>query len=83
MLNILSDYITGAMEQAEVSKLEDGTIFATIPKLKGVIAFGETEKICLRELRSALEGWILLGLQFSHTLPVIKGINLNRKPFHE
>ncbi len=82
-MNILSDYIAAAIKQADITPLDDGTVFAKIPKLKGVIAFGETKEDCLCDLQSILEGWILLGLQLNHKLPVINGINLNRKPLHE
>jgi len=30
-----------------------------------------------RELRSALEDWLQLGLRLHHRLPVIEGIDLN------
>ena len=29
-----------------------------------------------------LEDWILVGIKFGHTLPVIGKINLNKKPTH-
>lgn len=37
----------------------------------------------LEELRSTLEDWLLLGLQLGHELPVIDGLDLNRKPAPE
>ena len=30
-----------------------------------------------------LEEWILVGLKFGHTLPVIRGIDLNKEPTRE
>jgi hypothetical protein len=45
-----------------------------------VWAEGETLEECREELQSTLEDWLLLGLQLGHRLPVIEGINLNRKP---
>lgn len=77
----LTSYIEAAMEMAAYEKLEDTTYGAEIPGLDGVIAFGPTLHGCQTELRSILEGWILLGLHFGHTLPVVGGIDLN-KPSH-
>lgn len=80
---VLSDYIEGALAQAEYDKLEDGTFAARIPLCAGVISFGATLRECEAELRSTLEDWILVGLKLGHALPVIGGIDLNREPEHE
>lgn len=82
-INILSDYIHAALEKADLQRLNDGTYCAQIPNLNGVVAFGKDFKDCRQELRATLEGWILLRLQLGQVLPVINGINLNRKPIHE
>jgi predicted RNase H-like HicB family nuclease len=73
----LTAYIEAAMDLAQYDKLEDGTFSGEIPKLPGVIAFGQTLKGCERELRSTLEDWILVGLRLGHTLPKLAGIDLN------
>ncbi len=82
---MLTEYIEKAMRRAHYELKEDGRIFATIPKCKGLWAQGKSLEECREELRSTLEDWLLLGLQLGHTLPVIDGINLNRtnrKPSH-
>jgi predicted RNase H-like HicB family nuclease len=76
---ILSEYIDQAMAQAVFDKLEDGTFCGRIDGCPGVIAFGATLRECQIELRSVLEDWILVGLQLGHPLPVISGIDLNRR----
>lgn len=53
--------------------------YGEIPELQGVWANAETLEACRDDLKDALEGWILLGLQLGHTLPVVEGINLNLK----
>ena len=80
---VLSDYIGQAMEQAEYDKLEDGSYGGSIPACIGVIAFGRTLRECDAELRSTLEDWILMGLKFGHSLPVVGGIDLNMEPKRE
>lgn len=76
---ILTDYVEQAMLAATFDKLEDGTFVGKIPQCKGVIAFAATLRQCEIELRSTLEDWILVGLKLGHPLPVISGIDLNRK----
>ena len=80
---ILSDYVEQAMMQAVYDKLEDGTFTGRIPLCKGVIAFGNTLSECEIELHSTLEDWILMGLKFGHSMPVIDGIDLNKEPILE
>jgi predicted RNase H-like HicB family nuclease len=74
----LTRYIEAALEVARFDKLEDGSFAGEIPKLKGVVAFGKTLRACQDELRSVLEDWIVVGLQFGHHLPVLSGIDLNK-----
>ncbi len=76
---ILSNYIDKAMSEAEYEKLDDGSYAGNIQSCKGVVSFGNTLKECENELRLTLEDWIYLGLRQGHRLPVLKGINLNRK----
>jgi len=47
------------------------------------VAFGNTLNECEQELRSTLEDWILVGLKWGHSLPVIGGIDPNKQPVHE
>jgi predicted RNase H-like HicB family nuclease len=76
---MLTDYIQAALHKATYELLEDGTFYGEIPELQGVWANAETLEACRDNLKDALEGWILLGLQLGHTLPVVEGINLNLK----
>jgi predicted RNase H-like HicB family nuclease len=80
---ILSDYVEQAMAQAVYDKLEDGTFTGRIPACQGVIVFEATLQECVKELRSTLEEWILVGLKLGHPLPVIAGIDLNQEPSYE
>ncbi len=83
VLYILTDYLDRAMAKATYDKLDDGTFAGRIPLCKGVIAFGNTLRECENELRSTLEDWLLVGLKLRHPIPVIEGIDLNKKPTHE
>ena len=67
----LSDYAEAAIRRASYEELEDGTFAGRIPGCTGVVAFGMTRLECARELQSALNDWILVGLKLKHPLPVI------------
>ena len=74
---ILTDYIREAIALAVYEELEDGTFGASIPACVGVFALGNTQPECQEELRSVLEDWMLTGLRWGDTLPVLAGIDLN------
>lgn len=76
---MLTDYIQAAMRQAKYELMENGRFFARIRSCRGLWAEGDSLEACREELQSALEDWLLLGLQLGHKLPVIDGINLNPK----
>jgi predicted RNase H-like HicB family nuclease len=76
---MLIEYISKAVTKAVYEKLEDGTYSGKIPQCHGVIAFGETLYQCQEELRSVLEGWLIVKIRHGDKLPVIGGINLNNK----
>lgn len=73
---MLTEYIDAAMRHADFERLDDGTVYAHIPGLPGVYANAEGEAATRAELRSVLEGWIILGLRLGHQLPAVDGIEL-------
>ncbi len=76
---MLTQYINKAMGSAVYDKLEDGSFSGKIPQCTGVIAFGKTLYQCQQELRSSLEGWLIVKIRHGDKLPVIGRINLNKK----
>lgn len=75
---MLIEYVERAMSKATYDKLEDGTYCGKIPECQGTIAFGETLYRCQSELRSVLEGWLLVEIRHGDELPVIDGLDLNK-----
>ena len=73
---MLTEYIRVAMHQATYEILSDGTFYGEIPDFQGVYANADTLETCREQLQEVLEGWIILGLQMGHSLPVVKGISL-------
>ena len=76
---MLTKYVEEAMRHAHYELMEDGRFFGSVPKCRGAWAAGATLEQCREELQSVLEDWILLGLHLGHKLPVLSGINLNRR----
>jgi predicted RNase H-like HicB family nuclease len=76
---MLIEYVNKAMSKAVYDKLEDGTYSGKISLCPGVVAFGESLYECEKELRSSLEGWLIVKIRYGDKLPVIGKINLNKK----
>jgi len=75
---MLIEYINKAMSKAVYDKLEDGTYCGKIPLCPGTIAFGKTLYKCQDELRSVLEGWLIVKIRHGNPLPVIDDVDLNK-----
>jgi predicted RNase H-like HicB family nuclease len=76
---MLTEYIDRAMRHAHYELMENGHFWGEIPPLQGVWAEGTTLEECRETLREVLEDWLLIGLRHGHSIPVIEGIDLNRK----
>jgi predicted RNase H-like HicB family nuclease len=75
---MLTAYIRAAMHKATYKILDDdGTFFGSIPECPGVWANEKTLEACRDDLQGALESWIVTGLRWRDTLPVLDGIDLN------
>lgn len=68
---MLIEYINKAMSKTVYDKLEDGTYCGKIPQCLGTIAFGKTLYQCQEELKSVLEGWLIVKIRHGDPLPVI------------
>ena len=76
---MLIEYINKAMSEATYDKLGESSFAGKIPQCPGVVEFGETLYKCQQELRSSLEGWLIIKIRHGDTLPVIGRINLNKR----
>jgi len=75
---MLTEYIDKAISRAVYDKLEDGTYCGKIPECPGTIAFGKTLYACQNELRSVLEGWLLVKIRYGDYLPILDEVDLNK-----
>lgn len=76
---MLIEYINKAMSKAVYDKLDDNTFSGKISQCPGVIAFGETLYQCQQELKSSLEGWLIVKIRHGDQLPVMDRIDLNKR----
>ena len=75
---MLIEYINKAMKLAKYEKLKDGSYTGKIPACPGTIAMKQNLYECQEELRSVLEGWLIVKIRHGDDIPVIGGINLNK-----
>ena len=74
---MLTEYFEAAMKKARYEILpDDHTYYGEIPGFQGVYANEATLEDCRRELRSALEDWVLLSVSRGLPLPEVDGIRL-------
>lgn len=71
---MLTSYIHAAMRRATYEILADGTFYGEILGFQGVWANAPTLEDCRMELQDVLAGWIVLGLQMGHELPVSEAL---------
>jgi predicted RNase H-like HicB family nuclease len=74
-VNGLSEYCKDAVKLAVVKNLGAGEGYsAKIPRFAGLVVFAPTRTEVLRELKSALEGWIELSLERGDGLPALRAL---------
>ncbi len=74
-VNGLSEYCKDALKLAVVKKLGAGEGYsAKIPGFAGLVVFAPTRAEVLRELKSALEGWVELSLERGDGLPALRDL---------
>ena len=66
---MISQYVTTALERARYRHIEDGTFAATVRGLKGVIETGATLEACRRALAELVEEWVLVRVARGLTVP--------------
>ena len=74
---LLTSYIEVAMAEAQYEPFEGDTFYAFIPSCPGVWSNECTIDDCKRDLREALEFWLILKLRDNDYIPVINGLDLN------
>ncbi len=74
---MLTDYLAAAMQLATYSLLEESSEWVgEIPGFQGVWAVAAGKDECVKDLRDALESWLLFRIAEQLPLPTAGGIRL-------
>ncbi len=65
---MIRQYVEAALRHARYDKLEDGTFYGEVPRLRGVLATGETLEECRNQLGEVVEEWVFVRV--ARSLPV-------------
>ena len=67
---MIRQYVEQALRMARYDKLEDGTYYGEVRRLRGALASAETLEACREQLAEVVEEWILVR--------VAKGLDVPR-----
>jgi predicted RNase H-like HicB family nuclease len=73
---VITKYIEQAVARARFERLEDGSLCATVPGLRGVIALGRNVKECRVQLAEVVEEWILVRVARGLDVPKLGRISV-------
>jgi predicted RNase H-like HicB family nuclease len=66
---MIRQYIEEALRRARYDKLEDGTFCAEVPRLRGIVAIGDTLEECRTQLAEVVEEWVLVRVAKGLSIP--------------
>lgn len=80
---MLSEFIAKKLRDARYKLLKDRSYFGEIPGMRGVWANAKNLEDCRKELRSALEDWIVFNLKEGGSIPGLRvGVDRRRMVKH-
>lgn len=65
---MIRKYVDEALRSSRYDKLEDGTFYGEVPRLRGVLATAETLEGCRSQLAEVVEEWVLIRV--ARRLPI-------------
>ena len=66
---MIRQYVEAALRSARYDKLGDGTFYGEVPRLRGVLATGETLEECRSQLAEVVEEWVLVRVARGLAVP--------------
>ena len=73
---MIRQYVEEALRRARYDKLEDGTFYGEVPRLRGVLAIGETLEECRTQLAEVVEEWVLVRVAKGLAVPPLGKIEV-------
>jgi predicted RNase H-like HicB family nuclease len=74
---VILKYIAKALDRARFERLDDGSVCATVPGLRGVIALGSDRRTCRQQLTEVIEEWILVRVSQGLSVPKLDGVGVH------
>lgn len=76
---MIRQYVDEALRSARYDKLEDGTFYGEVPRLRGVLATAETLEECRSQLAEVVEEWVLIRVARRLPVPRLGGVQVRVK----
>lgn len=76
---MIRQYVEKALQSARYDKLDDGTFYGEVPRLRGVLAIGDTLEECRNQLAEVLEEWVLVRVAKGLAVPPLGKIEVKVK----
>lgn len=76
---MIREYVERALRSGRYDKLEDGTFYGEVPRLRGVLATGETLEECRNQLAEVIEEWVLVRVAKGLAVPPLGKIEVRVK----
>lgn len=78
---MIRQYVEKALQSARYDKLEDGTFYGAVPRLRGVLATGDTLEESRDQLAEVVEEWVLVRVAKGLAVPPLgRSRSRSRKP---
>ena len=79
---MIRQYVDEASRAARYDKLEDGTFYGEVPRLRGVIATADTLEGCREQLAEVVEEWVLVRVAKRLPIPRLGKARVRVQPIN-
>ena len=79
---MIRQYVERALRTARYDKLEDGTFYGEVSRLRGVLATGETPEECGNQLAEVVEELVLVRVAKGLSVPRLGKVGVRVKLVH-
>jgi predicted RNase H-like HicB family nuclease len=76
---MIRQYVDAALRGARYEKLEDGTFYGEVPKLRGVLATAPNLEACRNQIAEVVEEWVLVRIAKGLPVPPLGKIEVRVK----
>jgi predicted RNase H-like HicB family nuclease len=73
---MIRQYVEEALRTARYEKLDDGTFYGEVPRLRGVLATAQTLEECRDQLAEVVEEWVLVRVAKGLAVPPLGKIGI-------